>query len=56
MQAEGSSDKIMKFVPLTLSNDTVSIRIDEMADDVENKLINSLREKIILHCRLTNLP
>jgi len=32
----------MKLV--SLSNDTVSKKIDEIADDVENKLINSSRE------------
>jgi len=32
----------MKSIPLI--KDIVSKRIDEMADDVENKLINSLRE------------
>jgi len=42
MQGEGFNSKIMKSVPL--SYDTVSKRIDEMADDVEIKLINSLRE------------
>jgi len=34
--------KIKKSVPL--SNDTVSKRIDKMADDVEKKLVNSLRK------------
>ncbi|KAL4135434.1 hypothetical protein QTP88_007043 [Uroleucon formosanum] len=51
MQGEGTSNKMIKSIPL--SNDTVSKRIDEMADDIENKLINYLREKI-LHYRLTN--
>jgi len=44
MQGEGSSNKIIKSVPL--SNGTVSKIIDEMAYDVKNKLINSLRENI----------
>jgi len=42
MQGEGSSNKMIKSIPL--SYDTVSKRIDEMADDIENKLINYLRE------------
>jgi len=33
---------MIKSIPL--SNDIVSKRIDEMADDIENKLINYLRE------------
>lgn len=37
-----SSNKMMKSVPL--SNDTVSKKIDKMADDIENKLINYLKE------------
>jgi len=42
MQGESSSNKMIKSIPL--SYDTVSKRIDEMADDIENKLINYLRE------------
>ncbi|XP_029345816.1 zinc finger MYM-type protein 6-like [Acyrthosiphon pisum] len=42
MQGEGTSNKMIKSIPL--SNDTVSKRIDKMADDIENKLINYLRE------------
>jgi zinc finger BED domain-containing protein 5/7/8/9 len=42
MQGEGISNKMIKSIPL--SNDTVSKRIYEMADDIENKLINYLRE------------
>ncbi|XP_050528101.1 SCAN domain-containing protein 3-like [Daktulosphaira vitifoliae] len=42
MQGEGTSNKVIKSI--SLSNDTVSKKIDEMADDIENKLINYLRE------------
>jgi hypothetical protein len=42
MQGKGSSNKIMKSFPW--SNDNVSRRIDEMTDNVKNKLINCSRE------------
>lgn len=45
MQGEGASNKMIKS--FFLSNDLVFKRIDEMADDTENKLINYLRENNI---------
>lgn len=56
MQGEGTSNKMIKSI--SLNNDTVSKRIDEMADDIDyNKLINYLREiNFALQIEKSNMP